>query len=56
MELHQLRYFCAVAHNGNFKRAAKADNVARPSLSQQILSCCDSGEWGRDGDVLLGNV
>jgi DNA-binding transcriptional LysR family regulator len=28
---------CAVAHNGNFTRAAKAENVAQPSLSQQIL-------------------
>jgi LysR family transcriptional regulator, hydrogen peroxide-inducible genes activator len=36
MELHQLRYFCAVAHNGNITRAAKAENVAQPSLSQQI--------------------
>jgi hypothetical protein len=37
MELHQLRYFCAVAHNGNVTRAAKTENVAQPSLPQQIL-------------------
>lgn len=37
MELHQLRYFCAVARTGNFTRAAAAEYVAQPSLSQQIL-------------------
>lgn len=37
MEIHQLRYFCAVAHNGTFTRAAQAERVAQPSLSQQIL-------------------
>lgn len=37
MEVHQLRYFCAVAHHGTFTRASKAENVAQPSLSQQIL-------------------
>ena len=37
MELHQLRDFCAVVRNGNFTRAAKAENVAQPSLSQQTL-------------------
>jgi LysR family transcriptional regulator, hydrogen peroxide-inducible genes activator len=37
MELHQLRYFCAVARAGNFTRAAVAQHVAQPSLSQQIL-------------------
>jgi LysR family hydrogen peroxide-inducible transcriptional activator len=37
MEIHQLRYFCAVARNGTFTQAAKAEHVAQPSLSQQIL-------------------
>lgn len=36
MELHQLRYFCAVARVGNFTRAAEEQHVAQPSLSQQI--------------------
>lgn len=37
MELHQLRYFCAVARAGTFTRAARAENVSQPSLSQQVL-------------------
>lgn len=37
MEFHQLRYFCAVANEGNFTRAAEEQHVAQPSLSQQIL-------------------
>jgi LysR family transcriptional regulator, hydrogen peroxide-inducible genes activator len=37
MEFHQLRYFCAVARHGTFTRAAQAERVAQPSLSQQIL-------------------
>ena len=36
MEVHQLRYFCAVARAGNFTRAAAHEHVAQPSLSQQI--------------------
>ena len=36
MEMHQLRYFAAVARMGNFTRAAEACRVAQPSLSQQI--------------------
>jgi LysR family transcriptional regulator, hydrogen peroxide-inducible genes activator len=37
MEMHQLRYFAAVARTGNFSRAARECHVAQPSLSQQIL-------------------
>lgn len=36
MELHQFRYFCAVARAGNFTRAAENQHIAQPSLSQQI--------------------
>src|SRR5579864_9354819 len=36
MEIHQLRYFCAIAKHGTFTRAAEAEYVAQPSLSQQI--------------------
>jgi LysR family hydrogen peroxide-inducible transcriptional activator len=37
MEMHQLRYFVAVAQTGNFSRAAEQCHVSQPSLSQQIL-------------------
>lgn len=36
MELHQLRYFQAVARHGSFSRAAQSCHVSQPSLSQQI--------------------
>jgi LysR family hydrogen peroxide-inducible transcriptional activator len=37
MELHQLRYFVAVADLGSFTRAAEKCLVAQPSLSQQVI-------------------
>ncbi|HEX4309643.1 MAG TPA: LysR substrate-binding domain-containing protein [Acidobacteriaceae bacterium] len=36
MELHQLKYMCAIAATGSFSRAAEQCRVAQPSLSQQI--------------------
>ena len=36
MELHQLRYFVAVAETGSFTKAAERCHVSQPSLSQQV--------------------
>jgi LysR family hydrogen peroxide-inducible transcriptional activator len=41
MEIHQLRYFIAVAQTRNFSRAAERCHVAQPSLSQQIMKLED---------------
>lgn len=38
MEIHQLRYFVAVAETGNFTRASERSHVTQPSLSQQIIN------------------
>jgi LysR family hydrogen peroxide-inducible transcriptional activator len=37
MEMHQLKYFVAVARTGSFSRAAELCFVSQPSLSQQII-------------------
>ena len=36
MELHQLRYFVAVAETASFSQGARRSHVAQPSLSQQV--------------------
>jgi len=36
MEVHQLRYVCAIADTGNFSRAAERCQITQPSLSQQV--------------------
>jgi len=41
MEIHQLRYFCAVAQTGSFTRAAQREHLAQPSLSQQVRNLED---------------
>lgn len=37
MEIHQLKYVCAIGDTGSFSRAAERCQVAQPSLSQQVL-------------------
>jgi len=48
MEMHQVRYFLAVARTLNFTRAAEECNVAQPSLTRAIRQL--EGELG--GDLL----
>src|ERR1700686_557738 len=55
MELHQLRYFSAVADTGSFSRGAEKCHVSQPSLSQQILKL-ESDLGGRLFDRLGRSV
>ncbi len=41
MELHQLRYFLAIARTASFTRAAEACHVSQPSLSAQVAKLED---------------
>ena len=44
MEMHQVRYFLAVARTRNFTRAAEECNVSQPSLTRAIQKL--EGELG----------
>lgn len=50
MEMHQVRYFLAVARTLNFTRAADECNVTQPSLTRAVrnwrtnwVACCSAG-------------
>ena len=45
MEMHQLKYFIAVAETGSFSRGSERCYVSQPSLSQQIIKL--EGELGK---------
>jgi LysR family transcriptional regulator, hydrogen peroxide-inducible genes activator len=54
VELHQLRYFSAVAETGSFTKGALREHVSQPSLSQQISKL--EGEVGTELFVRLGHA
>ena len=47
MEMHQVRYFLAVARTLNFTRAAEESNVTQPSLTRAIQKLEE--EFGASG-------
>src|ERR1700755_2448119 len=49
MEMHQVRYFLAVARTQNFTRAADECNVTQPSLTRAIKQL----EYELGGDLFL---
>ena len=49
MEMHQVRYFLAVARTLNFTRAAEECHVAQPSLTRAIRQL--EGELGGTSSV-----
>jgi DNA-binding transcriptional LysR family regulator len=49
MELHQVRYFLALATTLNFTRAAEASNVTQPALTKAIQKL----EWEFGGDLVV---
>ena len=46
MEMHQIRYFLAVAETLNFTRAAERCNVSQPALTRAVK------DWRSDGRFL----
>jgi DNA-binding transcriptional LysR family regulator len=54
MEMHQVRYFLAVAKHLNFLRAADECNVAQPSLSRAIQQL--EGELGVSFSIASTNL
>ena len=55
MEMHQIRYFLAVAKTLNFTQAAEECHVAQPSLSRAIRNLEAAGVPIRDEFHILNH-